>query len=253
MTWDPTHYLTYADERGRPFFDLLARVGAVRPRTVADLGCGPGNLTVALAARWPGAQILGLDSSPEMIRAAPHGQGVDFEVRDLRSWIADADPVDVVVSNATLQWVEAHLDLLPQLAARAGQWLAFQVPGNFDEPSHTIRTDLASRPEFAVHLNEVAVPSSHDPADYHRALAPLGFEVDAWETTYLHVLHGPDAVFDWVSSTGARPTIEALPAGLREEFVDEFRARLRDAYPEGEGGVLLPFRRIFVVAHRAES
>src|SRR3546814_8583610 len=102
----------------------------------------------------------------------------------------------------------------------AGQWLAFQVPGNVDEPSHTIRTDLASRPEFAVHLNEVAVPSSHDPADYHRALAPLGFEVDAWETTYLHVLHGPDAVFDWVSSTGARPAIEALPAGLREEVVD---------------------------------
>src|SRR3546814_6313929 len=157
MTWDPTHYLTYADERGRPFFDLLARVGAVRPRTVADLGCGPGNLTVAFAARWPGAQILGLDSSPEMIRAAPHGQGVDFEVRDLRSWIADADPVDVVVSNATLQWVEAHLDLLPQLAARAGQWLAIQVPGNFDEPSHTIRTDLASRPELAVRLTAVAV------------------------------------------------------------------------------------------------
>ncbi len=142
-SWDPDRYLTYADERGRPFVELLARVGAAEPRTVVDLGCGPGNLTALLAARWPGATVTGVDSSPEMIASAraDHGDAATFEVADLRDWTAP-DGVDVLVSNATLQWLPDHLDLLPGLVAqvRPGGWLAFQVPGNFGEPSHTIRT-----------------------------------------------------------------------------------------------------------------
>ncbi|MDT0203750.1 methyltransferase domain-containing protein [Nocardioides sp. AE5] len=253
MKWDPRRYLTYADERGRPFFDLLARVNAVDPTTVVDLGCGPGNLTATLAERWPGARIHGVDSSPEMIAAAPDAERVTFAVADLRAWLDDAEPVDVLLSNATLQWVDGHLDLLPRLATRVrpGGWLAFQVPGNFVEPSHAICTELAAEPQYAAHLAGIAVPAAHDPADYYRVLAGQGMRVDAWETTYLHVLHGPDAVFDWVSGTGARPTIQALPDELREEFVAEFKARLRAAYPDDGGGVLLPFRRVFAVAHRS--
>ncbi|QIX27994.1 methyltransferase domain-containing protein [Nocardioides sp. JQ2195] len=252
--WDPSQYLTYADERGRPFFDLVGRVRADAPERVVDLGCGPGNLTTSLAVRWPDASVVGVDSSAEMIAAAPTGAGVTFVVGDLRDWARDAEPVDVLVSNATLQWVDGHLDLLPDLAAavKPGGWLAFQVPGNFAEPSHTIRTELAADERFAPHLAGVAVPSSHDPADYQRRLAGLGFVVDAWETTYLHVLHGPDAVFEWVSGTGARPTLQALPDdGTRATFTQEFRRRLRAAYPPEEAGVLLPFRRVFVVAQKA--
>ncbi|KRF19746.1 trans-aconitate methyltransferase [Nocardioides sp. Soil797] len=252
-SWDPNQYLTYADERGRPFFDLVNRVRAEAPRTVVDLGCGPGNLTATLAARWPEAAVRGLDSSAEMIAAAPSFAGVDFAVGDLREWVDGAEPVDVLISNATLQWVDGHLDLLPQLAAavRPGGWLAFQVPGNFGEPSHTIRTELATDERFAPYLDDVAVPSSHDPADYQRRLAGLGLSVDAWETTYLHVLHGDDAVFEWVTGTGARPTIQALPDdGTRKAFTDEFRRRLREAYPSERSGVLLPFRRVFVVARK---
>jgi trans-aconitate 2-methyltransferase len=122
------------------------------------------------------------------------------------------------------------------------------VPGNFDQPSHTIRDELAAEERYAAHLADVAVPSSHDPATYQELLAGLGCEVDAWEKTYLHVLTGEDPVFTWVSGTGARPTLQALPDGLREEFEAEFRARLRQAYPETGHGVLLPFRRVFVVA-----
>jgi len=251
-SWDPTHYLSYADERGRPFHELMARVASRAPERVVDLGCGPGNLTVGLAERWPDAQVLGVDSSAEMIAAAPQHPRARFEVRDLRDWVAVAEPVDVLVSNATLQWVPGHLDLLPALASRVGPggWLAVQVPGNFGEPSHTIRAELAADSRYAGHLLDVAVPSSHEPVDYLRALAPLGFEVDAWETTYLHVLRGRDAVYDWVTGTGARPTLQALPEGLREEFAAELRARLAAAYPETEVGVLLPFRRIFVVGRR---
>ena len=256
--WDPDRYLTYADERGRPFVELLARIGAERPASVVDLGCGPGNLTSLLADRWPTAEVVGLDSSPEMVeRARAADDRVAFDVADLRDWaaVSDGAAVDVLVSNATLQWVPGHLDLLPALVGRVrpGGWLAFQVPGNFDEPSHTIRRDLAAEAAYAPHTRGVAVPSSHDPAAYLDRLTALGCTVDAWETTYLHVLTGEDPVFTWVSGTGARPTLQALPDGLRADFEAEFKRRLRAAYPQHDHGVVLPFRRIFVVARRSES
>jgi trans-aconitate 2-methyltransferase len=250
-TWDPERYLTYADERGRPFVELVARVGATDSARVLDLGCGPGNLTTLLRARWPEAEISGLDSSPEMIaRARAADPSIDFAVGDLRDWARDGRPVDVLISNATLQWVPDHLDLLPALVdrVRPGGWLAFQVPGNFGEPSHTIRTQLAAETPYADHTRDVAVPSSVDPAVYLEVLSALGCRVDAWETTYLHVLTGPDPVFTWVSGTGARPTLQALPDELRPGFEEEFRRRLRAEYPERDGRVILPFRRVFAVA-----
>ena len=249
-TWDPDRYLTYADERGRPFVELLARIDADDPRTVVDLGCGPGTLTALLAARWPDAEVRGVDSSPEMIATARQAHpDIGLEVGDLRAW-RPAAPVDVLVSNATLQWLPDHVELLPGLvgAVRPGGWLAFQVPGNLDQPSHTIRTGLAATPPYDAHTRGVAVPSSHDPITYWHALTRLGCAIDAWETTYLHVLHGEDPVFTWVSGTGARPTLQALPDDLRPDFEREFKARLRAAYPETDGHVVLPFRRVFVVA-----
>jgi trans-aconitate 2-methyltransferase len=252
-TWDPERYLTYADERGRPFVELLARVAADSPSEVVDLGCGPGNLTALLAERWPEAHVVGLDSSPEMIETARRtSDRIRFEVADLRGWQADR-PVDVLVSNATLQWVPGHLEFLPDLVAKVapGGWFAFQVPGNFDEPSHTIRRDLAGEAEYAAHTADVAVPASHDPAAYLDVLSRAGCTVDAWETTYLHVLTGPDPVFTWVSGTGARPTLQALPDDLRPGFEEEFKRRLAAAYAtRDDGTVVLPFRRIFVVARR---
>jgi trans-aconitate 2-methyltransferase len=255
-SWDPERYLTYADERGRPFLELVARIGAMSPSTVVDLGCGPGNLTAMLVERWPDAQVVGIDSSGEMIeRARATTPAVEFRVADLKEWVVSADPVDVLVSNATLQWVPDHLDLLPDLVDRlmVGGWLAFQVPGNFDQPSHTIRTELAGEEPYAAHTAGVAVPSSHDPVVYLEALQRLGCTVDAWETTYLHVLEGDDPVFTWVSGTGARPTLQALPDDLRPGFEEEFKRRLRTAYPARDGRVVLPFRRTFVVAQAGQG
>jgi len=251
-TWDPERYLRFADERGRPFVELVGRVAADAPRTVVDLGCGPGNLTALLKQRWPSAQVTGLDSSPEMIATARgRDDGVAYDVADLRDW-RPPSPVDVLVSNATLQWVPDHLALLPSLveAVRPGGWFAFQVPANFDEPSHTIRRDLAATPPYDAQTAGVATPDAHDAATYLRALQPLVTSVDAWETTYLHVLHGEDPVFTWVSGTGARPTLQALDESLRPRFEDEFKRRLRAAYPDDGSGVVLPFRRVFVVARR---
>jgi trans-aconitate 2-methyltransferase len=254
FTWNADLYLTFAGERGRPFADLLARVRVEEPKDVVDLGCGPGNLTAILAEIWPTARVRGVDSSPAMIESARIGvPSVEFELADLRDWVARGEEVDLLVSNATLQWLPDHLDLLPALAGRVrqGGCLAFQVPGNFDEPSHTIRDELAAEPPYAEHTAGVAVPDSHDPDVYLDVLARAGLEPDVWETTYLHILTGEDPVFTWVSGTGARPTLQALPDDLRPRFEEEFKARLRTAYPSRGYGVVLPFRRIFAVARRS--
>lgn len=254
-TWDADYYLRYADERGRPFADLLARLRVVDPVDVVDLGCGPGNLTRLLAEIWPAARVRGVDSSEAMIeKARDDVPEVDFELADLRDWVARGEDADVLIANATLQWLPDHLDLLPRLVERVrpGGRLAFQVPANFDEPSHTIRGELAGEAPYAAHTGGVAVPGSHEPDAYLDVLAGAGCEVDVWETTYLHVLTGEDPVFAWVSGTGARPTLQALPEDLRPRFEEEFKARLRAAYPDRGYGVVLPFRRIFAVAQRME-
>lgn len=255
--WDPDRYLTFADDRGRPMVDLLARVGATAPHTVVDLGCGPGNLTALLAQRWPGARVTGVDSSPEMVARAREAEpALAFEQADLRDWVPAADAgVDVLVSNATLQWIPDHLDLLPRLvgAVSPGGWLAFQVPGNVEEPSHVLRRELEAEEPYAAHTRGLERPASHDPAVYLEALTTLGCAVDAWETTYLHVLTGEDPVFTWISSTSARPVLAALPADLRTDFETELKRRLRTAYLPHPEGVVLPFRRVFVVARTPEA
>ena len=252
--WDPDRYLWYAGERGRPFVELLARVDPKHPEAIVDLGCGPGNLTALLAQRWPEARVVGIDSSPQMIERAraDHGRQASFSVDDLREWTPD-EPVDVLVSNATLQWVPRHLRVLPRLVATVapGGWFAFSVPGNFTEPSHTVRRDLAAEAPYAAYTATVAAPDAHGPYTYFQALTTLGCEVDAWETTYLHVLRGPDPVFEWISGTAAGPTLQALPEPLRTSFTEELKRRLRQAYPPGPHGTVLPFRRVFVVARRA--
>ena len=252
--WDADAYLAFADERGRPFDELVRRVGAEEPSFVVDVGCGPGNLTSALPDRWPGATVLGVDSSPEMIRAAkelPARSRLSFEQADLRAW-RTSGPVDVIVANAVLQWIPDHLALLERLVGQLshGGWLALQVPGNFEQPSHRLLHELAADPRFAPFTGGVATPRAHDPQVYLEVLTGLGCTVDAWETTYLQVLSGPDPVFRWISGTGARPVLQSLPDPQRAEFEQEYARLLAEAYPPQHQGTVLPFRRVFAVAQR---
>jgi trans-aconitate 2-methyltransferase len=221
---------------------------------VVDLGCGPGNLTAVLAQRWPGATVTGVDSSASMIAAAPQGPNLCFEVADLTRW-RPTRAIDVLVANAVLQWVPGHLDLLAPLAGwlAPGGWFALQVPGNFGEPSHALLRSLADDPRFRDYTAGLTQPWAHDATTYLEVLSGQGLVVDAWETTYLHVLAGPDPVLRWVSGTGARPVLQALPPALRETFEVEYAAALREAYPDRGGRVVLPFRRVFAVAHRADA
>ena len=257
--WDPGQYQRFADERSRPFFELLARVRASDPGYVVDLGCGPGNLTAALAQRWPGADVVGVDNSAEMLSTAraEEGQrpGLSFAFGDLRDW-RPRRPVDVLVSSAVLQWVPGHLDLLRRWpeALSPGGWIAIQLPSNHDQPIHTILHDLVEsdrwRPQLAgVQLNRQA----GDPAEYVDLLTGAGCEVDAWATTYVHVLAGADPVTDWYRGTGLRPVLAALDPGQAEEFVAAYGERVRAAYPRRPYGTVLPFRRVFAVARRTRG
>jgi trans-aconitate 2-methyltransferase len=266
--WDPAQYLRFGDERSRPFFDLVSQVGAEHPRLVVDLGCGPGNLTAALAGRWPEAEIRGIDSSAEMIAAADEmlrdgpgdglgasgGRGtLSFARADVRDWRPDG-PVDVVVCNAVLQWIPEHEKLLIPWAETLvpGGWLAFQVPGNLDAPIHAIVRELAESDRWRSLLADVRLNrQAGDPADYVDLLGRAGCSVDAWETTYLHVLPGEDPVLEWYKGTGLRPVLAALEPEQAAAFLAEYGARARAAYPSAPYGTVLPFRRVFVVARRS--
>jgi trans-aconitate 2-methyltransferase len=255
--WDAGQYLRFGGERARPFFDLVAQVGAASPRYVADLGCGPGNLTVALAERWPGATVVGVDNSPEMIAAAdaavPQKAGLSFEVGDVRDWRPER-PLDVLVCNAVLQWVPGHDELLlrwTNLLAPGG-WLAFQLPGNFDQPSHEIVAELARSPRWRSLLADAELNrQAGDPAEYVALLARPGFEVDAWETSYLHILQGENPVLEWTKGSTLRPVLSALDAEQADSFLREYGERVREAYPPLPFGTVFPFRRVFAVVHRA--
>ena len=252
--WNPDVYLAFADHRGRPFVDLLSRVGADRPRRVVDLGCGPGNLTATLAQRWPDAVVEAWDSSPEMVEAA-RGRGVDAHVGDVREWTPRPD-TDVVVSNAALQWVPDHAELMVRWAARLasiseGAWIAMQVPGNFDAPSHRAVRELARRDQWSEPLRDFPFREGQvdDPAGYAALLKDAGCAVDAWETTYIHDLNGENPVLEWITGTALRPVKSRLTEPQWEHFRQELIPMLDAAYPaRADGTTFFPFRRIFVVA-----
>jgi trans-aconitate 2-methyltransferase len=226
---------------------------------VVDLGCGPGNLTATLAERWPAAEVLGLDSSPEMLEKAGTYAGntpnLSFDLADIATWRPSGE-TDVVVSNAALQWVPGHREMLPGwlAALKPGAWFALQVPGNFNSPSHTLMRQLAESPAWAGRLAGVLRHDGvvGDGAEYLNIMHDAGCDADAWETTYMQLLPGENPVLEWVRGTGLRPVLAVLSADEAHAFETEYSARLALAYPSGPHGTVFPFRRTFAVARKRE-
>jgi trans-aconitate 2-methyltransferase len=254
MAWDPKTYLVYGAERTRPAADLLAQVPAEAPKRVADLGCGPGNSTALLRARWPQAEIDGIDSSPEMLKdARESGIEANFVQADIANW-HPPQPYDILYSNAALQWVPGHETLLLRLLSfiAPGGVLALQVPRNFDEPCHRLIREAIGDPRWRDRLKDVRDWwNVLEPEVYYDLLARHVRKIDFWETRYFHILEGKDAVFNWMMGTGLRPFVAALDGAEKQDFIDHCRARLAKAAPSRpDRKTIYRFLRLFLVITR---
>jgi trans-aconitate 2-methyltransferase len=261
MTWSAEQYVTFEDERTRPVRDLLAALPSMDVRTAVDIGCGPGNSTELLAARFPAADVSGIDSSADMIAAARQRlPKLRFDLLDIEGWIglssgSGAGPFDVILANAVLQWVPNHATLFAELAAKLTQGgrLAVQMPDNLDQPAHRLMREIALQGPWSEKLvASVAARLPIAPADwYYSLLRSIGCKAEVWRTTYYHPLSGPGAVVEWFKGSGLRPFIEPLDSAERVDFLARYQAAVASAYPVmANGGVLLPFPRLFIVAIR---
>lgn len=263
MTWSASQYSRFEDERTRPVRDLVAAMPWRDARHVVDIGCGPGNSTEVLMARFPGAVVTGLDSSSDMVDAARKRlPDVNFEVADIARW-ADTDdsgtsghagPYDVILANAVLQWLPDHASLFPKLVRKLvpGGTLAVQMPDNLDEPAHRLMRQVAAEGPWAQRLaSAVGARAPRASASwYYGLLQPHCARVDVWLTTYHHVLaDGARGIVEWFKGSGLRPYLDALEAGERQEYLARYEGEIARAYPAlADGSVLLPFPRLFIVA-----
>lgn len=247
--WDPGRYLQFADERFRPSRDLLARLEGA-PGVIWDLGCGTGEITALLGARWPEAEVHGLDSSTEMLARARSRPGIEWVHGDIAGW-EPRGAVDLIVATASLHWVPDHARLLPRLVGFLAPHgvLAIQMPRNFAEPSHTALAAVAGSPRWCDRVGHLVSPTAvAEPSWYHALLRPLTTHLDVWETIYHQALAGADPVVEWIRGTAARPYLAELGTDA-DAFLADYAAAIRPHYPPAaDGTTLFAFRRLFIVA-----
>ena len=254
--WNPALYSRFEDERTRPARELLARVPLSDAAHVVDLGCGPGNSTELLVARFPQAKVVGTDNSESMlVSARKRSPAAHFELSDIGTWQPETAP-DLIYANAALQWVPDHETLLPRLfaALAPGGVLAIQMPDNREEPTHRLMRQVASETPWQHHIGNAALVRTKilELNDYYDLLAPHAAQTDVWRTAYQHPMDCAAAIVEWVRATGLRPFVDPLPDDLRAGFLREYETRISQAYrPRADGQLLLAFPRLFIVAQKA--
>ncbi len=256
--WDPDLYQQLVADYTRPFEDMLAQIRRPNLATIVDLGCGPGDLTRQLVERWPSAQVLGVDSSQEMLakaRAQPLPPRLTFLQADIATWTAE-HPVDLLISNAALQWVPDQADLWPRLAGMVapGGFLAVQVPDHFAMDVHRAIDEAADDPRWRDRLAGVGLqPGTVKPLTWYiELLVPLGFEVNAWETTYVRIWNGDNPVLDWMRATALRPLLCQLDPADAERFLKRVGERFQAYYPRRGELTFVPAKRLLVVANKRQ-
>lgn len=253
MTWSAKQYSMFEQQRTRPVRDLVAAIPEGDVRTAVDLGCGPGNSTEVLAERFPKALVTGMDSSDDMlIDARKRLPTLNFELADIGAW-NPAQKFDVILANASLQWLPDHAALYPHLVNQLteGGTLAVQTPDNLDEPAHKLAREIAADGPWAAKIGAVKHNERHTASYYFELLSKHCSTVDVWRTTYHHPLAGSAAVVEWFKGSALRPFLAPLTDSEKSAFLDEYLARITQAYPAlADGTVLLPFPRLFIIATR---
>lgn len=256
--WNPALYRRYEDERTRPARELLARVPLAGASRVVDLGCGPGNSTELLVARFPEARTTGIDTSAAMLQSARERlPAAEFVQADIAAWAPrEGEAPDLLYANASLQWVGGHDTLIPRLFASLapGGVLAIQMPDNREEPSHRTMRAVAGMSPWRDAIGDAAAVRTRilGIADYYDLLAPAAQSVDVWHTVYQHPMASAAAIVEWVSGTGLKPFVDPLPEAQRAGFLAEYERGIDAAYPvRADGQRLLAFPRMFIVARRA--
>jgi trans-aconitate 2-methyltransferase len=253
--WSARQYLKFEDERTRPPRDLLAQVPLASPKRVVDLGCGPGNSTELLIERFPDAEVIGVDSSPDMLRQArarvPHGTFVEG---DLETWMPEPG-TELLFGNAVFQWLPDHPQVLARLltALPKGGVLAVQMPDNTREPALMLMDKVASSGPWADAIRKAAGPRDDllSPEAFYDLLRPLCGHLDIWHTHYNHVMENHAGVVEWFKGSSLRPFYSAVDGDLREGFLAAYAGEIAKAYPARyDGKVMLKFPRLFILAVR---
>jgi trans-aconitate 2-methyltransferase len=254
MRWDPDQYLKYADERFRPAYDLIAQIALQSPALICDLGCGTGHLTKVLAERWPDAKVIGIDSSEEMLKIANTlSTDIKWENQDIKTWEPKTNKFDIIFSNSVLHWLGDHETLFKKLLAvlNPNGVLAIQMPNNFKEPTHTTAFEVIN--ENKEWGNKLLPFLNHEPIHdfnfYYDLFCKSGSTINAWETTYYHILSGHNPVVEWIKGSFLKPLLDQMSADDKIIFLDKISHKILQYYPQqADGKTILPFKRLFLIA-----
>jgi trans-aconitate 2-methyltransferase len=255
-TWNSAQYLKFAGERTQPSIDLAGRIALESPRTIIDLGCGPGNSTAVVAGRWPDAAVTGLDSSAAMLaRAARDYPQWTWRESRIEQWAdTNAAKFDLIFSNAALHWVRDHARALPQIfsSVAPGGALAFQMPHSLADAHQRCMRALPASARWRAYFPQPPDAWQVEPVGfYYDLFAGLAARLDLWFTDYLYVFDGPEGIVEWHKGAALLPFLKALPdEATRAAFIADYLAAITPHYPrQANGRVLLPFRRLFVIAY----
>jgi trans-aconitate 2-methyltransferase len=253
--WNPDLYMQFSSERTQPSIDLIGRINQIEPKSIIDIGCGPGNSTQVLVNRWPKSQITGLDSSTAMIKKAKQDYpNQEWIVADALTYKPEIK-YDIVFSNAVIQWIPNHEKLLTKFheILPDNGIVAIQIPLFWDMPLGEIINNTAKDDRWKTRTESVSnLFTIHDYSFYYDQLSELFNSIEMWETHYMHILNSHIAILEMMRSTGLKPYLERLDDDSeKKEFEGEVLKEIRNAYPiQKNGKVLLPFKRLFFIGYK---
>lgn len=258
MDWNSEQYLKFKTERTQPAIDLVNRINMVNPQKILDIGCGPGNSTEVLFNKYPGAYILGVDKSEEMINTAKMKYpDLHFKICDVSTDLAQLDSdFDIVFSNACIQWVPDHRHLLRNLLDLLNEngVLAVQIPMNFNEPIHKAIGEPISSEKWKQYFIEPRIFYTLSQNEYYDLLSEISKEFFIWETVYYHVMKSHRDILEWYRGTGLRPYLHTLNDAHKTEFESELMEILIQRYPRQKNGdIIFRFPRFFFIAYPKEK